>query len=449
MKSARNAKPALLLRGFMLVWLFVSLANSPAQAQRKPASKPAAPASQSKEDPLAPLLHQAAQSIDKMDFAAALDPLQKYIAERPDDSYAHFQLGYAYAGLKRAEDAKAEFTRAVTLDPKMAAAHLNLGLVLMESDPGAAAEAFRHAAELQPTQSRPRFLEGLSLEHAGKLPEAIELYRGALVLDANDYEIHFALGRALLRTRDAAGAEAQFQSAIALRTDSAPARLGLANALKEQKKYKAASDAFAEYLKRNPADRAAHFDRASALLELKHFDEALAELDLAAASDSPAPEMLKMRGEIYLRQEKWKEARENLTEALKASSKDPELAFWLGHVDFELHDYPAAIGILSQVYAQHPQFADALRDLASAFFLNENYAEALGAMDRLDKLETPRPGSWFVRAICYDKLSRKAEAIDAYQQFLDQDNGQHDTQDIQARHRMLALQNELKQSRKK
>jgi tetratricopeptide (TPR) repeat protein len=449
MKIARNAKPALLLQGFMLVWLFVSLATSPARAQRKPASKPAAPASPAREDPLAPLLRQATQAIDKMDFAAALDPLQKYIAERPDDSYAHFQLGYAYAGLKRAEDAKAEFTRAVTLDPKMAAAHLNLGLVLLESDPGAAAEAFRHAAELQPSQSRPRFLEGLSLEHAGKLPEAIDLYRGALALDANDYEIHFALGRALLRTRDAGGAEAQFQSAIALRTDSAPARLGLANALEEQKKYEAASDAFAEYLKRNPADHAAHFDRATALLELKRFDEALAELDLAVAGDSPAPEMLKMRGEIYLRQEKWKEARETLTEALKASSKDPELAFWLGHVDFELHDYPAAIGILSQVYAQHPQFADPLRDLASAFFLNENYAEALGAMDRLDKLETPKPGSWFVRAICYDKLSRKAEAIDAYQKFLDQDNGQHDTQDIQARHRMLALQNELKQSRKK
>ena len=95
------------------------------------------------------------------------------------------------------------------------------------------------------------------------------------------------------------------------------------------------------------------------------------------------------------------------------------------------------------MYAQNPQSADALRDLANAFFLNENYAAALDAMDRLAKLETPKPGSWFVRAICYDKLSRKAEAIEAYQKFLDQDNGQHDTQDFQARHRMLVLQREL------
>ena len=134
-----------------------------------------------------------------MDFATALDPLQKYMAQRPDEPYPHFQLGYAYAGLKRAADAKTEFSRAVALDPKMAAAHLNLGLVLMDSEPGAAADAFRHAAELQPTESRPRFLAGIALERDSKFPEAIEQYRAALALSPKDYETQFALGRALLR----------------------------------------------------------------------------------------------------------------------------------------------------------------------------------------------------------------------------------------------------------
>ena len=49
----------------------------------------------------------------------------------------------------------------------------------------------------------------------------------------------------------------------------------------------------------------------------------------------------------------------------------------MGHVDLELHDYPAAVRVLEQVYAKNPQSADALRDLANAFFLNENYAAAL------------------------------------------------------------------------
>jgi Flp pilus assembly protein TadD len=81
--------------------------------------------------------------------------------------------------------------------------------------------------------------------------------------------------------------------------------------------------------------------------------------------------------------------------------------------------------------------------------LNESYASAIEAMDRLAKLEAPKPGSWFVRAICYDKLSRKEEAIASYQKFLDQDGGHHDTQDFQARQRILTLQRELGQSQKK
>jgi Flp pilus assembly protein TadD len=433
-----------------VAWLTSSGLPSAAQTQPKPPAKSSPNAtSREKEDPLAPLVQQANEAIEKMDFSAALDPLQRYIAQRPDEPYAHFQLGYAYAGLKRAEDAKTEFLRAAALDPKMAEAHLNLGLVLMDSDPAAAADAFRHAAELQPAESRPRFLAGLSLERAGKFPEAAEQFRAALALSPNDYEAHFALGRVLLRSSDPANAEEQFRSAIAERGDAAPARLGLANALLAQKKYEPASDALAEYLKLNPGDRPAHFDLASTLLNLGRFDEALGELDRGDAGSAPSGEGLKMRGEIFMQQKKWKEAGGVLTQALALSPQDSELADWLGRTDTELHNYPAAVRILEQVYRQNPQSADALRDLANALFLNEEYGSAIGAMDRLAKMEQPQPGSWFIRAICYDKLARKAEAIESYQKFLDLDNWQHDTQDFQARHRIITLQGELGQSTKK
>jgi superkiller protein 3 len=436
--------------GLVAAWLAATGIPLAAQSQRKtPAKPPVASSSQEKEDPLAPVLQQANDAIDKMDFAAAIDSLQKYIAQRPDEPYPHFQLGYAYAGLKRSDDAKQEFSRAIMLDPKMAAAYQNLGLVLMDSDPAAAANAFLHAAELQPTESRPRFLAGLSLEHAGKFSEAIAQYHAALALSPNDYEAHFALGRALLRSNDANGAEEQFRAAIASGADAAPARLGLATALLAQKKYEAASDALADYLKLNPGDKSAHFDRASALLNLSRFDEALAELDRSDAGAAPSAETLKMRGEIYIHQQKWKEAGDVLKQAISLAPQDSEVAEWIGHVDIELRDYAAAVRILEQVYAQNPQSADALRDLSNAFYLNENYAAALDAMDRLAKLETPKPGSWFVRAICYDKLFRKAEAIEAYQKFLDQDGGQHDNQDFEARHRILVLQRELAMSKKK
>lgn len=414
-----------------------------APARRPPnASRPEA------DDPLAPLLKQANEAIDKMDFAAALDPLQKYIAQRPDEAYPHFQLGYAYAGLKRTDEAKQEFSRAIALDPKMAAAYQNLGLVLADTDPAAAADAFRHAAELQPTDSHLRFLAGYSLERAGKLSEAIEQYRAALAASPKDYEAQFALGRALLRSNDAAGAEEHFRAALEVKSDASGAKLGLANALLAQKKYAPASDEFGEYLKSNPGDKSAYLERAEALLNLERLEEALAALDSAGASGASA-DGLKMRGEILMRQKKWSDAAAALQQAASAAPEDNEVAELLGHVEIELRDYPPAIRALQQARARDPRSADALSDLANAFYLNENYAQALAALDDLAKVETPPPGSWFVRAICYDKLSRKTEAIDAYQKFLDQDAGQHDTQDFQARQRILFLQKELGQSKKR
>jgi superkiller protein 3 len=432
--------------------LLFAASTSAARAQERPrpsAKPPAKTSPQLHDDPLAPLLLQAANAIDKNDFAAALEPLQKYLAERGQDPYAHFQLGYAYSGLKRWEDANVEFTRAIALDPKMAPAYLNLGLVLMESDPPAAADSFRRAAELQPSESRPRYLAGTALERAGKHTEALEQYRAALELSPKDYEYNVAIGRELLHMGQAAEAEEHFRDAIAVRSDSAPAQLGLAYALLTKKKFEAAADALAEYLKLNSGDRAARLDRASALVTTGRYDDALAELDRVEASSAPTVETLKMRGNIYSRQQKWSQANDALTRGLAPSPKDPDMLLWLGHVKIELREYAAAIGLLAQAYNMDRNSPDALRELVNAFFLNGDYPATLGAMERLAKLEEPQPSSWFVRAICYDKLSRKAEAVAAYQKFLDLNHGQNDTQDFQARHRIITLQNELEHEPKR
>jgi tetratricopeptide (TPR) repeat protein len=138
-----------------------------------------------------------------------------------------------------------------------------------------------------------------------------------------------------------------------------------------------------------------------------------------------------------------------LVSANQIAPSDPEVAEWEGHVQVELKDYVSAIRILKQVIMQNPQSVEALGDLSNAYFLNKNFAETLQIMDSLDKLEPPKPGAWFVRALCYDNLSRKAEAINAYQKFVDQDGGKHDTQDFQSTQRIIALKKELGQAERK
>ena len=182
-------------------------------------------------------------------------------------------------------------------------------------------------------------------------------------------------------------------------------------------------------------------------MNLDRYDDALAELDLATAAAAPSADELKMRGEIYMHQKKWSEAAGALKQALATAPQDAELAEWMGRADLGLKDYPAAVQILQQAYAQDAQNADTLRDLSEAF--STKTTPLLWTMDRLAKLETPRPGSWFVRAICYDKLARKTEAIEAYQKFWIRTAGSTTRRIFRRAQRILVLQKELGQSKKK
>jgi Flp pilus assembly protein TadD len=443
MNSSR--KPALTLLSCLA--LSFAATAAPQATQKKPPT-PQQKKNGERPDPLRVLLDQAEQAIEKKDYAAAMPLLRSYLAQRPDDALAHFQLGYAYSHLGRGEEARAEYSTAIKLNPKLAAAHLNLGLELLEHDPAVAIEPFRHAADLLPDQSRPQYLLGLAFERAGNLNAAIEAYQAAERLDDKDYEIHFGLGRALLRAQRAAEAEAEFRAAVGLRVNSAPARLGLGDSLLAQKKPEGAAEELAAYLHLQPEDRENRLQRVSILIDLTQYSEALAELDRA---DSGAPLTLqsyKLRAQILLKQKQFPQSAEVLQNALALAPRDAELHARLGRIRLELRDFPPAERELRQALLLDPGQTDALRDLVAVYYLSEHYPAALEALDLLAKREEPSAGSWFVRATCYDKLGKKAEALAAYEKFRALDQGRSDTQDFQARQRIRLLTRELQQKKK-
>src|SRR5580704_406972 len=161
-----------------------------------------------------PALIAARAAMDHQDYAEAVRSYKEYLAKKPDDAEAHFDLGNAYASLKQSADAKSEYEKAISLDPKLDAAYVNLGLMVRDADLNASIQAFQKAAELAPDEARPRYLLGWAYERSGKLPLAIEQYRAAEKLDAKSSEIHFALGRALLTSDQPADAETEFRAAI-------------------------------------------------------------------------------------------------------------------------------------------------------------------------------------------------------------------------------------------
>jgi Flp pilus assembly protein TadD len=420
--------------------MFAAQSNPPQKTTKKPESQKRVVRA---EDPLAALLAQAEEALNKKDFAKAEEALKKYLAEKPQDALAHFQLGYACLGLEKRGEARSEFARAAELDPKLAEAHLNLGMLLLDKEPAAAVAPLEKVVALKPEQSRPRFLLGLAYERSGKLEQAIAQYQAAARLDVKNFEAHEALGKALISVKRFAEAEREFQSALALRPEIAATRLLIAETLIAQNKAEEGVAEINKYLESNPEDRVVRRSLALLLMKTGKYDPALAEVERAEAGQEPTFEGLKLRAEIYTRQKKLSEAVETLEKAGKIAPQDAELHAKLGRLWLEKRDFAAAERELLEALRLDARLTDAVRDLGAAYYLGEKYEAALRWQEELAKREAPNAMWWFVRATCYDKLRQKPEAIAAYEKFLVMDQGQNPDHEWQARQRVRILRREL------
>ncbi|MGH9692295.1 MAG: tetratricopeptide repeat protein [Candidatus Acidiferrales bacterium] len=390
------------------------------------------------------LLAAAQAAMDRKDYQAAAQNYQAYLAKKPDDATAHLQLGYADMSLHNLGDAKTEYEKAISLDPKLGPAYLNLGVILVDTDPGAAVVPLQKAVELIPTQSGPKFLLGLALERTGKLSIAIEQYQAAKNIDDKDFNIRFSLGRALLSAGRAREAEPEFRAALALRPDFAAADLGLARSLIGEGNLDAGAAEMAAYLEKQPNDADARVVRASALAQLSKDDDALAELDRAAAAGPENLRALKLRSQIYLSKKRFDDAIPALQKAAALAPREADIPALLGHAYLEKKDYPDAVRELIAAFKMDPNANDVLGDLVAAQYSNGNYPAALDGLDLLSKRESLPPVSWFVRASCYDKLGQSANALEAYRQFLQLNKDPASDMYFEATARVRTLARELK-----
>jgi tetratricopeptide (TPR) repeat protein len=424
----------------------------PASLAQKPSATPKHGVPNAEAQALNHLLDAAQQAIDKQDYASAAQDYKDYLAKNPDDATVHYDLGYAYTALHNPADAKSEYEKAIALNPKLGPAYQNLGITLLPDDPARAVAALQKAAELLPADARTKWLLGTALEDNGNFAPAINQFEAAKNLDAKDAEIRISLGQALLRVGRDNDALAAFQGALALQPKGralAAARLGLGRAAIAQKQLEEGVSELAGYLQMEPSDAGARIDRASALVDLGREDEALAELDRAAEHGQEQLRALKLRSQIYWEKKRYDDALPVLQKAVALAPRDPDLLARLGRVYLQKKDYPNAVRCLAAAYNMNPSANDLLADAIEAEYLNKNYTEALAALDALAKREELPLGSWFMRAACYDNLGEAADALDAYQRFLQLNKDENSDMYFIATARSRVLARELQNKKQK
>jgi Flp pilus assembly protein TadD len=214
---------------------------------------------------------------------------------------------------------------------------------------------------------------------------------------------------------------------------------GLALSLDAQKK-PAALDAYRDYLAVQPQDAYAHSRMVRLLVDQSQFDAALAELDKNSVGHTPTVDELRLRADIQIGQKKFSDAITTLKQATTLAPNDAQLHGGLGRTYLQIRDFPNAERELKTALQLDRNNLTYWKDLSSTFYLSGNYQATLAALDVIAKAETPGPGPWFIRALCYDKLNQVQPALDAYRKFLELDENKNPDQVWQANQRIHVLE---------
>ena len=244
--------------------------------EKDPADALRAYAAAAKFDPKDARPHLAAGGVQERqgNLPAAEAEFQKALELEPDSAEALDGLVRAYTQGRRWEQAEGALRRLLKLEPANAAAHVQLGRVLMQL--GRKDEAVAELEAAAQGSSDPlaeRELAAFYLEAKQYEPAALH-YRRLLAADPQNAGLHHALGLVLAGQEQFAAAEAELVKAVSLDPNLKEAYFDLAFAAQRNKDYATAIralDARARFYPENPGT---YFMRATAYDSLKDFRQA-------------------------------------------------------------------------------------------------------------------------------------------------------------------------------
>lgn len=214
-----------------------------------------------------------------------------------------------------------------------------------EKDYVTAEAKFRQALEKAPDNNDARFFLARTLDAEGKKEAAMAEYRRVLEKEPDHAKANYYLGRLLYQAQKYGEAERHFRKSTTADPQFAPAQYSLGLAQEKQGKTAEALKAYGKTTELDSRLTQAQFNSAILLKKNKRYDEALAAL----AKSGNGSDVDYQRGEIYLKQKKYAEAKDAFSRVLAEKPQHYEAAFNLALAYHKLDDAAGADRVLSRV----------------------------------------------------------------------------------------------------
>lgn len=450
-RASTVAALGLVLLAFMPTPFLAQSQPQPAAAGKPTVRRHRVPVLPAADSVYTPALAEAESALEKKNYARAETLLKQVVTENDQNYRAWYDLGWLYAASNRKPDAITALRKSIALKPNTFEPNADLGTLLASA--GQKTEAityFRKATGLKPSNAATA-AEQLSsvwmslgwLLVPSSPTDAVAAFREAARLRPDDrqyLEPHMAAGQVLLEHKNYAEAQKEYERILEIRRDFTPGLEGLTSALVGQKKFSEAEAVLRRQLAAEPHSTGPHLLLARLHLANQRYDEAVAEF---AAVLKIAPDNRQAKREMAgaaASAKKYDVAEKLYRDLAQAEPENAEIHFALGTLLMNQRKFPQAETELIQTVNLDPKLADGYGNLAVVAAENHNYELALKALDARARLVPENPGTYFLRATCYDHLRAFKQASENYRKFLEVAEGKFPTQEWQARHRLIAIE---------
>jgi tetratricopeptide (TPR) repeat protein len=322
-----------------------------------------------------------------------------------------FQRGQGALDEGKLDEAERDFRGVLAVDPKSGAAYANLGVVYMRRKQWSLALThLRKAAHLMPQVAGIRLNIGLAYYRQNEFQKAILPFESVVRDQPEGLQPRYLLGLCYFFAERWADAAGMLEPLWAQESGHLPYLYVLSNAAHRAGQKELDERAAAQLIKLGDGSPEYHLFVGKSHLNLKQYDQALAEFQAAANGNPKLPFVHFNLGLTYLKQQDFEHAR---VEFLKDAEVEPDLALnydQLGDVYWFMQDDKNAERSYREALRRDARLVNSRMGLAKIYQQQKKYSQALVEIDAADKIDPARSDVHYTRGQVLLRLGRPEES---------------------------------------
>jgi tetratricopeptide (TPR) repeat protein/serine/threonine protein kinase len=348
-------------------------------------------------------------------FAGAARVFTGCILKRPDHAQAYYCRANAYSKLRRNEDAVADYSRAIELDPKDARFWYNRGVAyhrLRQMDK--ALGDFSRAIELHPKEARAWSHRGLAYHALGQPGNAIADYSKAIELDPKDALPWYNRGLVYDDMRQLNKALGDYSKAIELKPTYVAAWYNRGFAHERLHEPDEAVADYSRAIDLDPKHVAARANRSIVYMQLSQLDKAIADASRAVELDPGDARVWHTRGLVYDHMRERNKALADYSRAIELNAKYLVAWYNRGVLYDRMRQPDKALADYSRAIELDANYADAWNNRGLVYMQQGQPDKAVADFSRAIELDPKYVFAWYNRGNTYTTLGQPDKALADY-----------------------------------